>query len=114
MTDSRRVKGARGEEIAARYLSSLGYEILHRNLRLSRYEIDLVCRDDNCLVLVEVKSSSTDDFGHPATWIDERKREKLRQAAELYMEKFNVSGMDIRFDAVTISHGELEYFKNAF
>ena len=114
MTDTRADKGARGEEIAASYLEDLGYKILHRNLRLSRYEIDIVCRDSDCLVFVEVKHSTAGGFGHPATWIDDRKQEKLRLAAELYLKEYGISDMDIRFDAVTINRGEVEHYKNAF
>jgi putative endonuclease len=107
-------KGATGEEIALKYLQKLGYEILHRNLRLSHLEIDIICRDGDCLVFVEVKRSVSGGFGHPATWIDERKQEKLRRGAQQYIEKYNVSEMDVRFDAVTIDKGQIEHYKNAF
>jgi putative endonuclease len=114
MMPSRADKGATGEDIAVRYLQNLGYQILHRNLRLARYEIDVVCRDDATLVFVEVKLSFSGKFGHPATWIDERKREHLRQAAQMYIEKYGIAGTDIRFDAITIFSGVIEHFKNAF
>lgn len=114
MSRARLDTGARGEDIAAEYLISLGYEIIHRNLHLSRFEIDLVCHDGNCLVFVEVKHSRSEKYGHPATWIDSRKQDKLRQAAALYLENCESVDMDIRFDAVTIYKGQVEYFKNAF
>jgi len=114
MTDSRPQKGAAGEDIAVKYLQNLGYRILHRNLRLSRYEVDIVCRDGDTLVFVEVKRSLTGKFGHPATWIDERKQNCLREAARLYIERYAVSGLDIRFDAVTVNEGSVEHYKNAF
>ena len=114
MTPTRIDKGAKGEDIAVQYLQNLGYRILHRNLRFSHYEIDIICRDDDSLVFVEVKRSLSSRFGHPATWIDERKKEHLRQAAQMYIEQFGVIGVDIRFDAVTIVSGTIEHFKNAF
>lgn len=114
MSRSRLNKGSRGENIAVQYLQNLGFEILHRNLRLSHLEIDIVCRDGPQLVFVEVKLASGDKYGHPATWIDERKQEKLRRAAQMYIERYGISGMDIRFDAITINKGEVEYFPNAF
>lgn len=114
MTPSRADKGAAGEDIAAQHLQSLGYIILHRNLRLSRYEIDIVCRDGDTLVFVEVKRSLTGTFGHPATWIDSRKQAALRLAAQMYIEKYGIEGQDIRFDAVTVSRGVIEHYKNAF
>ncbi len=114
MSRARADKGAAGEDIAVDYLQKLGYRILHRNLRLSRYEIDIICRDAATIVFVEVKRSLTGKFGHPATWIDERKRENLRRAAQIYIEKYGVAGADIRFDAVTISEGIVEHYKHAF
>ena len=114
MMPSRADKGATGEDIAVRYLQNLGYQILHRNLRLSRYEIDVVCRDGAALVFVEVKRSLSAKFGHPATWIGDRKKEHLRQAAQMYIEKYGIAGTDIRFDAITIFSGTIEHFKNAF
>jgi len=114
MSRSRLNKGARGEEIAVKYLQTLGFEILHRNLRLSHLELDIVCRDRQELVFVEVKHATGDKFGHPATWIDERKQERLRRAAQMYIDKFQISGLDLRFDVITISGGEIEYYPNAF
>jgi putative endonuclease len=114
MSRSRQRKGAAGEEIAVKYLKKLGYKILHRNLRLSRYEIDVICRHENCLVFVEVKHSLTEAYGHPATWVDERKQEKLHQAARMYIDKHQISGLDIRFDVITVDKGKVEYFQNAF
>ena len=114
MSRMRQDKGARGENIAARYLQKLGFEILHRNLRLSHLEIDIVCRDNKQLVFVEVKHASGDKYGHPANWIDERKQEKLRRAALIYIEKYHISGVDIRFDAITVTKGKVEHYPNAF
>lgn len=114
MTRARADKGAAGEDIAVQYLQKLGYQIIHRNFRISRYEIDIICRDEKALVFVEVKRSLTGKFGHPATWIDERKQENLRRAANMYIEKFGISGSDIRFDAVTITQGIVEHYKHAF
>jgi putative endonuclease len=114
MSRSRLDKGAKGEQIAVEFLQNLGYEILHRNLRLSHYEIDVICRDQNCLVFVEVKHALGEKYGHPAAWIDDRKQEKLRQAAQMYIDKHHIKGMDIRFDAITITKGEVEHYPNAF
>lgn len=114
MSRSRLDKGARGEDIAVKYLQNLGYEILHRNLHLSHYEIDIVCRNQQKLVFVEVKHALGDKYGHPATWIDDRKQEKLRQAAQMYIDKYGISGIDIQFDAITIQSGQIEHYQNAF
>jgi len=114
MTRERADTGAAGEDIAVQFLQKLGYRILHRNLRLSRYEIDIVCGDGPTVVFVEVKRSRTAEYGHPATWIDSRKQEKLRRAAEIFIEKYGLAGTDVRFDAVTINQGIVEHYKHAF
>jgi len=114
MTRSSTDKGAAGEDIAVRYLRGLGYKILDRNVRLSRFEIDIVCRDGECLVFVEVKHSPSGRFGHPATWIDDRKRQHLRQAAEAYLAAHQIDNTEVRFDAITIQKGAVEHFPNAF
>ncbi|MCK5127424.1 MAG: YraN family protein [candidate division Zixibacteria bacterium] len=114
MSSSNLDKGAAGESMAVLFLEKLNYQILHRNYRLSHLEIDIICRDKNCLVFVEVKNSPSGTFGHPAEWIDERKREKLRRAAQAYIEKHDTAGLDIRFDAITIYKGSMEHFINAF
>ncbi len=114
MSLARRQRGIAGEQIAARFLTSLGYEILHRNLRLGRNEIDLICRDGDCLVFVEVKHARSGACGHPATWVNERKKDRLRQAAARYLDEFPVSRLDLRFDVVTIDRGLVEHYPNAF
>lgn len=114
MTDARQRKGRVGEEVACQFLQKLGLQIIHRNYRISRFEVDIICRHGDCLVFVEVKNSPSGTFGHPATWIDQRKVDRIRQAAQLYIEQNEISGVDIRFDAVTINRGEVEYYENAF
>ena len=107
-------KGAFGEDRAVSFLKHLDYEILHRNYRVSHLEIDIICRDGDCLVFVEVKNSPSGAFGHPASWIDAKKQEKLRRAAQAYIDDHEITGLDIRFDAVTIMKGAIEHYKNAF
>lgn len=114
MTRSSVDKGTAGEDIAVRYLRHLGYRIIDRNVRLSRLEIDIICRDGECLVFVEVKHSPSGRFGHPATWIDERKRRHLRQAAEAYLAVNGIDNTEVRFDAITVQKGVVEHFPNAF
>ncbi|MEZ5358406.1 MAG: YraN family protein [Candidatus Zixiibacteriota bacterium] len=107
-------KGARGEDIAAEYLEKLGYTIIKRNARLSHLEIDIIAQDKNCLVFVEVKHALTDDFGHPAAWINKKKQERLRRAVQRYIDTHDIGDKDFRIDAVTIYKGEIEHYKAAF
>jgi len=109
--------GDKGEEIAAQYLKKLGYQILETNWRFHHYEIDIIARDGDELVIVEVKSRTGTAFEHPSEAIGPRKIRFLIEATEAYIFKTN-SRSDTRFDVITIiflgEKYELEHFKDAF
>ncbi|GAB3240177.1 YraN family protein [Hymenobacter seoulensis] len=110
--------GREGEDAALRYLLSQGYELVHRNYRYRRAEVDLVVRlDEELLVLVEVKARSTAQYGHPEEFVTERKRQLLRLAAEQLQEELPWRG-DIRFDIMALSPTatgfRIEHFADAF
>jgi putative endonuclease len=73
--------GTAAEDLAAAYLTLLGWELAARNTRLAGVEVDLVARDGRTTVLVEVKYRSRSDYGGADAAIDARKRERLRRAA---------------------------------
>lgn len=77
-TTSPQELGARGEEAAARFLERKGMEILERNWTCSAGEADIICRDEDTLCFVEVKTRSTVEKGFPAEAVDERKAGALR------------------------------------
>ena len=93
--------GKKGEEIAAGFLKGKGYQILERNWRTGRDEIDIIATDKNTLVIVEVKTRSTDYFGEPEEAVTDRKQEFLIRAAEEYVNQ-NELDLEIRFDIVSI------------
>jgi putative endonuclease len=76
--------GRRGERLAADYLTRLGYRVVGSGFLARRGEIDLVCRRGDRLVLVEVKTRSSDAFGAPAESVGGRKRRALKAAAAEY------------------------------
>jgi putative endonuclease len=76
--------GREGERLAARFLERRGYQVLGSGFRARRGEIDLVCRRGDRLVLVEVKTRSSDRFGTPAEAVGPRKRRALQAAAAEY------------------------------
>lgn len=102
------------EELAAEFFTSKGFDILERNWQAGHKEIDLIIRRDNLIVFVEVKSSSTDKFGHPAERVDKRKITNLTKAAHQYVTEKKIDDCDLRFDVVTFFDGQLEHFPNAF
>ena len=97
--------GRKGEDLAVAYLTGCGFRIIERNWRgkWTRNEIDLIARDGNDLVFVEVKSARTDKFGDPSTWIDARKQAALARAASDYLTDCGETYSSIRFDAILIT-----------
>ncbi|MFQ5795771.1 MAG: YraN family protein [Candidatus Bipolaricaulia bacterium] len=107
--------GERGEAHAAEFLRRQGYEIIARNYRWRGGEIDLIARDRNWLVFVEVKARSGDDYGLPEEAITAAKRRRLITAARAYLAGGRVErDWDIRFDVVAISGGEIRLHQGVF
>ena len=98
--------GATGEQLACQHLQGLGYDLLHRNWRHGRDELDLVMRHGGTLVVVEVKTRATSHHGEPEEAVDPPKQRKMVRAAEAYMELHDLD-IDIRFDIVSIVLGTL-------
>ena len=95
------ILGRKGESLAAAYLKQKGYTILHRNWRHRHDEIDLIAKHDKMLVMVEVKTRSTNRFGNPEESVTPAKQAKLVRAAEAYLEASGYIG-EMRFDVVAI------------
>jgi putative endonuclease len=96
--------GRRGEDLAHRYLRRHGFIIVARNYRLSAgdAEVDLIARDGEALVFVEVKSRETAAYGPPERAIGEQKRRHLLRVAREYSKKTNTPCERVRFDVVTV------------
>ena len=92
--------GQWGEDLAAKHLQALNYQILERNFRAGRSEIDLICRDAETLVFVEVKTRRSTRQGMPEEALTERKTEAVIRAATTYLETHPCRR--IRFDVVAI------------
>lgn len=109
--------GRKGENLAAEHLERLSYQILERNYRFKKSEIDLICQKEGLLVFVEVKTRSTRTFGEPETFVSDNQKAAIIRAAEQYMLDTNWSG-DLRFDIVAIvsnkSEEEIVHLKDAF
>jgi len=95
-------RGALGERAAKKYLQKLGLKFLAANFRGPRGEIDLVFRDDDCLVFVEVKTRSSEDWVRPAAAVNARKRRLLSQTALDYLKLLNRPPVKIRFDILEV------------
>lgn len=94
--------GARGESLAADHLTGKGLEILDRNWRCSHGELDIVARDRDEVVFVEVKTRSSVLFGHPFESITSTKVARLRRLAAAWCEEHPGSSATIRIDAIAV------------
>ena len=97
--------GRRGEDLAHRFLRKRGFVIVARNYRLSAgdAEADLIARDGEELVIVEVKTRASDAFGPPDRAIGIEKQRALRKVAREYARRSGTSEAQVRFDVVAIT-----------
>ena len=98
---NRRALGKAYEEKAAAFLESRGYEILERNFSSPGGEIDLIARDGQYLVFVEVKLRKSDRFAAAAEYVDRRKQERIKSTAQMWLST-HPSGLQPRFDVIEI------------
>src|SRR5947199_8220996 len=113
-------RGARGEKLACRFLKRSGYKILYRNFRgRTGGEIDVVCRERDTLVFVEVKTRTREDFGRPFEAIDRDKRKRISRGGLAWLRLLDDPDILFRFDVVEVIIAEgaeprLELIQNAF
>jgi putative endonuclease len=109
--------GKIGEELAVDYLKQNGYEILETNFTAHKAEIDIIARKNDWLIVVEVKTRSSVDFGSPEDFVSKKKIKLLVKAIDEYVEQ---SGLDleIRFDIIAVvkENGKfnIEHLEDAF
>jgi putative endonuclease len=95
-------RGTLGEEAAREFLNKKGLRFLAANFRSKRGEIDLIFRDEKCLVFVEVKTRSPGAWTRPARAVNARKRLALSRAATDYLRLLNFPQVPYRFDVVEV------------
>lgn len=95
--------GARGEDVAACYLAALGWSVLGRNFRTARGEIDLVARDGDQTVFIEVRTWRTQAFGSPLEFIGRIKQERMREVGGEFLAR--CGGGTARFDVILVGPG---------
>ncbi len=106
-----------GETEAAEYLISKGYTIRHRNWRSGKRELDIVAQKDGELVIVEVKTRRSDEFGRPEEAITDRKIRNIIISTDAYIQRFEID-LPVRFDVITVTGTEppfqIEHIEDAF
>jgi putative endonuclease len=93
--------GITGEQLAGRFLEEQGLQVLERNWRHGRHELDIVARTAHELVFVEVKTRSSDQYGQPAEAVKKGKRGRLIKAANAYIQETGCE-LGVRFDIISV------------
>jgi putative endonuclease len=114
VTQARRQRGISGEEVAAAWYLSQGYDLLARNWRCRDGELDLVVRRGPEVVFCEVKARSSTMFGAPAEAVTHDKRQRIRHLAARWIAESKVRPAQIRFDVAAVLGDELEVIEGAF
>lgn len=108
--------GILGEKKAREYLRREGYEILACNFKNRLGEIDIIACRNGILSFVEVKARSSEDFGLPAEAVGAKKRQKIRELAEIYLLSADPAYEEVRFDIIEVYLREdrIEHLEDVF
>ena len=107
-------KGQAGEKIACEYLSLKGFQIIEQNYRTSFGEIDIIAKDKEYIVFVEVKFRKTLKNGFPREAVGKFKQQNIIKTALSFIEERNLQNVDFRFDVLEILGTNIEHIENAF
>ena len=112
-------RGELGERAAKKFLQKAGFKFLTANFRSAHGEIDLIFRDGECLVFIEVKTRSSEEWSRPADAVDARKKKLLSQTALYYLRLLKNPAVKFRFDIVEVllrdgAVTEVRHLPNAF
>lgn len=118
MFNDRQLFGAKAEKQAAAFLKKNGYRVIEKNYRTKLGEIDIIAKERDTLVFVEVKARKTTSFGDPKAAVNKKKMIKISMVALEYIKATANENKPARFDVVVIRHAngkqQIEIIKNAF
>jgi len=109
-----RQKGYEYEKMAAAYLQGKGYKILERNFYTFFGEIDLIARDKETIVFIEVKYRKNIKNGYPQEAVNDKKKQRIIKSAQYYLYLHNAAERPCRFDVIAVAGEELLHIENAF
>ena len=109
--------GQKGENIAMKYLLSKKYTLKEQNWRYKKKEIDIIALKDNFLIIVEVKTRSSDEFEKPQDAVTKKKQKFIIEATNAYIEKYDLD-LEVQFDIISVlfkgNRFEIEHIEDAF
>ena len=110
--------GRKGEEIALRFLKKKGYRVIETNYVCKMGEMDIIAKEKDTLVFIEVKARTSTEFGPPQLAVNSSKQRQLSKVAWNFLKEKRIEDMKARFDVVAILLGpkgeEIELIKDAF
>lgn len=109
-----KVSGIGGEEKAVQFLKDNGYKIIKTNFTTKIGEIDIIASKKGVISFVEVKFRSSDYFGRPSEAVNLHKQRKIRQVAQIYINKYRLFDKPCQFDVIEILAGEINHIENCF
>ncbi len=109
-----RYQGGLAEAEACRYIESLGMLPLCKNYKRFTGEIDLIAKDRDTIVFIEVKARNSYTKGTPAEAVTKTKQKRIIQTALMYLKENHIYSARMRFDVIAISNGEIKYIPSAF
>jgi putative endonuclease len=120
MLSGREQSGRRAEDLAAEFLRARGCEILERNFRRRLGELDLIAREGGVLVIAEVRTRASGQWGGAAASVDRRKQQRITRAAlQLLQQRPGLARLPVRFDVLVVSdlsaaEPRIEWVRHAF
>ena len=119
MTEARQALGKKGEAAARAYLERRGVRILVANYACAAGEIDLIGREREALLFIEVKTRTSDAFGPPQSAVHQRKQRQIVRAAQWYLAERRESDVACRFDVVAVTflgdeRPQIQWVRDAF
>ena len=111
----KKLLGRKGEDLAVKFLKKQRYKIIERNFKCTYGEADIIARQDDCYVFIEVKARASDTYGRPLDAVDYVKQNKYKKIAEYYFYIKNIFDVSGRFDVIEIlPDGSINHIENAF
>ncbi|HEY4458294.1 MAG TPA: YraN family protein, partial [Pseudonocardiaceae bacterium] len=111
--------GRRGEDLVAQFVKAAGFTVLCRNWRCREGELDILATDGDMLVVCEVKTRTTDEFGTPADAMNAKKIRRIKEATNRWLREYRIPYVPVRYDLAEVrwprtGDPQLQYRRDAF